>query len=327
VQAPNTPNTKVIFNSPTRGDFEFADTEVPAKIPFGGEQQLVVHQLPGGARVVDSMGRSEMPLTWSGVFLGVDALGRARALDGMRAEGLALVLTWSEMAYSVVISSFHADFKQSFEIPYTITCTVIKDRTGSSTSSTDNIDDAMFGDMATANALGDVIGDSPLTSFLGTLDSAISSVSTFAQAAQSTINGVLAPIAAVTGRVQTLIASTGNTIANVATVGGILPSTPIAQAAASLNSQVAAMTQLPVLYQLQSVVGRMGANMVSASNNGQQLTTAGGSLYTLASQAYGDAAAWTGIARANKLTDPVLTGVNKLVIPALPDGLDGVFAP
>lgn len=324
--APNTPNTTLVLNSPTRGDFAFAGTEVPARLPFGGEQSLVEHKLPGGARVVDAMGRDDMPLEWHGIFVGAGALARARALDAMRVDGLPLVLTWSEMAYSVVIKSFKADFEQKFQIPYSICCVVVKDRTSSSAGARAGIDDAMQGDMATATALGAKVGDSTLSGLLGTLGSAISTVSSFAQAAQSTINGVLAPIAAVTGQVKTLIAATGNTIANVTTLGGILPSNPIAQQAAKLTSQVAAMTQLPVLYQLQSVVGRMGVNLVSVSSNGQQVTSAGSNLYRMATDAYGDPSAWTGIARANGLTDPVLAGVNTIEIPALPDGAEGVFA-
>lgn len=324
--APNAPNTTLVLQSPTRDSFIFAETEVPTKIPFGGDQALAMHRLPGGARVVDSMGRDDMPLEWSGVFVGRDALSRARMLDDMRVDGLRLWLSWSELSFFVVIKSFKADFEQKFQIPYSISCLVVQDITRPASGAQARIDDEMSSDMATANILGAQVGDDTLTGLLGTLGGAISSVSSFAQAAQSTINGVLAPIAAVTGQVQTLIASVGNTIANVTTLGGILPSNPISQQAAKLTSQVAAMTQLPVLYQLNSVVGRMGSNLASVSTNGQRVTRAGGNLYQLAADTYGDPSAWTGIARANGLTDPVLIGVNAIQIPAMPDGAEGVFA-
>jgi hypothetical protein len=326
VVAPNTPNTTLVLNSPTRGDFVFADTDVPAKIPFGGEQHLVVHELVGGARQVDAMGRSDRPLEWSGIFVGANALSRARALDAMRVEGLPLVLTWSELAYSVLIRSFKPDFEQRFQIPYSIICEVVKDLTSSSSAGQASIDDAILGDMATATTLGAKVGDSTLDGLLGTLSTAVKSVSSFAQASQSTINSVLAPIAAVTTQVNTLIASAGNTIANVTTLGGILPSNPIAQQAAKLTGQVTAMTQSPILYQLNSVVGRMGLNVAGVSSSGQQVTTAGGNLYRMATDAYGDPSAWTGIARANSLTDPQLAGINTIEIPSLPDGADGVFS-
>jgi hypothetical protein len=323
--APNTPNTTLVLSSPARGDFAFANTEVPERIPFGGEQQLAVHELVGGARVVDAMGRNDTPLEWSGMFVGAQALARARALDAMRADGLPLVLTWSEMAYSIVIKSFRADYEQRFQIPYTISCIVVKDRTFSSAGAQANVDDAIRGDMATATSLGAQVGDSKLSGLLGTLGSAVSSVSSFAQATQSTINGVLQPVGAVTQQVKTLIAASANTIANVTTLGGILPNNPIAQQASRLTSHVTAMTQLPVLYNLQAVVGRIGGNLGSVGAPGQQLVTAGGNLFQVAAVNYGDASEWTGIARANGLTDPQLAGVNTIKIPALPEGAKGVF--
>lgn len=325
--APNTPNTVLVLNSPTRGDFAFANTEVPERIPFGGEQNLVEHNLPGGARVVDAMGRNDMPLEWSGIFVGAQALARARALDAMRVDGLPLVLSWSEMVYSVVIKSYRADYEQRFQIPYTICCLVVKDRTSPSTGAQASVDDSIRGDMATASTLGAQVGDSTLSSLLGTLGGAINSVSSFAKATQSTINGVLGPVGAVTAQVKTLIASSANTIANVTTVSGILPNNPVAQQAARLTGQVTAMTQLPTLYQLQSVVGRMGANVGSVAAPGQQVVMAGGNLYQVAASAYGDASQWTGIARANGLADPQLTGINTIKIPALPEGAAGVFLP
>ena len=52
----------------TLGDFEFARYEIPEQITFGGDQRLVVHELVGGTRVIDAMGRADAPLEWSGLF-------------------------------------------------------------------------------------------------------------------------------------------------------------------------------------------------------------------------------------------------------------------
>lgn len=323
--AGNTPDTTVVLSSPKRGDFAFSGYEVPEKIPFGGEQQLVEHELVGGTRVVDAMGRRDAPLEWSGIFIGSEALLRARTLDAMRVDGLPLGLTWSELAYTVVIKSLRADFERRYQIPYTISCTVVRDRTSPHAGWQASVDDTIRGDMATAAALGTQVGDSKLTGLLGTLSGAIGSVSSFAKATQTTINSVLGPVGAVTAQVHTLIASSANTIANVATVGGILPNNPIAQQAARLTGQVTAMTQLPMLYQLQSVVGRIGSNVSNVGAPSQQVVTAGGNLFKLAATSYGDASEWTGIARANGMVDPQLSGVNTIKIPALPEGAKGVF--
>jgi hypothetical protein len=47
------------------------------------------------------------------------------------------------------------------------------------------------------------------------------------------------------------------------------------------------------------------------------VTVVGGNLFALAAQYLNDATQWIRIAQANQLTDPVLQGVNVLVIPAV----------
>lgn len=310
----------------TLGDFEFARYEIPEKITFGGEQALAVHELVGGVRVVDAMGRIDGPLEWSGLFIGETALERARYLDGLRIAGKELTLFWSELAYRVVIKSFRCDFERSYKLPYSISCVVVEDLYDPPTEiAPAGIDEWIADDMADANALGDLIGDGPLSGLLGTLDSAISTVSSFANAVQSTINSVLTPLAAVQARVQVLIGSVGNVVSNVTTLGGILPNNPIAQQAANLTGQVTAMTQLPQLYNLQSVLGRMGGNLGSIGTAGRQVAVAGGNLYQMAADAYNDASRWTTIAKANGLSDPVIQGVQTVTVPPTADDSGGVM--
>jgi hypothetical protein len=322
-----TPDTILtLIDDWTDTSFSFSRLEVPERIAFGGEQALAVHELVGGVRVVDAMGRRDMPLQWSGMFLGPKALERARYLDGLRINGRGLRLYWSELSYSVVISSFHCNFERSYKLPYQITCTVVQDLSNPpSTLTTTGVDEFVQQDMASANNLGALIGDGPLSAALTALNTAISAVSSFAKASQSVINGVLVPLAAVNARVNILLASVGNTVTNVATVGGILPNTPIAQQAAKLSAQVTAMNQLPQLYNLQSVLGRIGGNLGNLNSTGQSVTVAGGNLYQIAGQAYGDPSAWTTIAKANNLTDPMLSGVQTVKVPPQSDGSGGVL--
>jgi hypothetical protein len=47
----------------------------------------------------------------------------------------------------------------------------------------------------------------------------------------------------------------------------------------------------------------------------QTITVVGGNLFALAAIYLNDATQWIRIAQANGLSDPVLTGLNKLVIP------------
>jgi prophage DNA circulation protein len=310
----------------TLGDFEFGRFEVPERINFGGSQAVATHRLVGGTRIVDAMGRDDAPLEWSGVFLGENALVRARHLDQLRIAGAPLILSWSEFSYTVLIQDYRADFNRFYEIPYRISCLVVQDWTSPVTAEgTESVDDAIADDMATADTLTASIADPTLTGLMGTLDAAIKSVSSFANAVTSTINSVLAPLAAVQARVNILIGSVGGVLNQVTTIGGILPNNPIAQQAASLMSQVNAMTHLPQLYNLQSVLGRMSGNLGSIGSSQQTITQAGGNLFSLAAKEYGDPTAWTTLAKANKITDPQLSGVTKLVVPPVPDNSGGVL--
>lgn len=111
----------------TLGQVTFSTYEIPQNINFGGDQALSIKQLVGGQRVIDAMGRIDDDITWSGLFFGSTSTFRARFLDTMRIQGLPLPLAWSQFNYSVVIKSFKASFERTYQIPYTITVSVIQD--------------------------------------------------------------------------------------------------------------------------------------------------------------------------------------------------------
>ena len=308
------------------GDVVFNRFEVPPNINFGGEQALVVHDFPGGARVVDAMGRRNVPIAWGGMFQGANALSRARYLDGLQAAGKPLVLTWSELGFIVVIQSFRPVFERAFEIPYTIECVVVSNVTMPVNDLPDpGIDEWILKDMDTMSTLGASINDGPLSGLLSKLEGAVAAVQSFATAVQSQINAVLAPIAAVQARVQALVANGSVAINSVTTLGGILPNNPIAQQTQRLTGQITAMTQAPLLLQLNAAAGRMSSNLGNLGNPSQTVTVAGGNLFQVAQQKFGDAMAWTGIARANNITDPAIQGVQTLKIPAKADNANGVL--
>jgi len=308
------------------GEITFADLEVPESLNWGGDQALVIQKLIGGSRVIDAMGRDDDAIQWSGWFLGASAFDRAQYVNTQRIIGQPLSLTMGPLNFTVIIRSFKATYEFQFRIHYSISCEVVQDNvTPTMLGAVPSIDDQMNGDMNTANGLGSLIGDGALSGLLGALNTAISGVSTFANAAQSTISSVLQPVAAVQLRVKTLLASAINTTSNIATVGGVLPFTPVAQAAASLGSQVVAFESQPSLLSLQGVMGRMSANLNSIRSNATTVTTAGGNLQQIAAKQYGDATSWTGIAKANGLTDPVVSGVQTLTVPIQPDSAGGVL--
>lgn len=309
------------------GDFQFQQQEIPESIPFGGEQALAVHRLVGGVKVVDAMGGFTRPISWSGWLLGESALVRARQLDMMREAGEPQQLTWSELDFVVVIRDFRADFQRFYQIPYTITCEVVQDLTLSTAGLGEpGIDDLISGDLGTASGLMSSISDSTLGSLFSSVQSAIQGVSSFANAAQSTLNGVLQPIAAFRTQAQTLITQTNNTLMNVTTLGGILPNNPISTQVSKITQQIVAAQNLPTLVQLDRVVGRIQGNIGSIYSSAKQQTVAAGNLMKIAAKEYGDAMAWTGLAKANPQLggDPQINGIATVTIPPTKDDVGGV---
>lgn len=307
------------------GDFVFAGHEIPAAMPFGGEQVLVTHRLVGGVRVIDSMGRDDAPIEWSGYLTGTNALPRARYLKWLMNAGKPLALTWSELSFTVLIARFEPVMERAYQIPYRISCVVLADNALPVTTIADpGIDASLAEDLVAAKTAAAEVGDAQLTQSVGALDKAIAAVSSFAKATTATINSVLTPIAAVQQRVQILVASTANALGNAATLGGVLPGNPISRQVAALSSQAAAAQQLPALLRIRAATSRMGVNL-GAINGGRQVAVAGGTLYDVAARQYGDATAWTGIARANRLDDPKISEVRVLTVPGVPDASGGVI--
>lgn len=109
------------------GGISLSDWEIPERINFGGRQQVVVHKLIGGTRIVDAMGPDPTDVTWSGRFRGPSATSRAQALDAMRAAGAQVSLFYLSTFVTVVITDFRADAERFYEVPYTITCAVVSD--------------------------------------------------------------------------------------------------------------------------------------------------------------------------------------------------------
>ncbi|BBL73221.1 hypothetical protein [Methylomagnum ishizawai] len=305
------------------GDFEFQRFEVPDAIHTGGTQILAVHPLIGGNRVVNAMGQSYANIEWSGTLTGPDAWNRMAALDAMRKSGKRYTLTFHGLRAPVVIEELRRTIHTVALIDYEISLLNV---TGAKVPPQETTQDAVGKDVAEAKALGKRVDDGILTDALDALDGAVRKVSDFANAAQDTINSVMQPIGAVVNRVQDLITTTTNTVINVTTLGGILPTNPIAQKVGGLVGGVTKYTHLPQLYQLQSVMGRMSTNVRSAATAGKTVTVAGGNLYQVAAKETGSAADWSALAKANGMTDPKIEGIKTLVIPKNPGATGGVLA-
>ena len=135
------------------GAVTFQDFEIPARIRFGGAQRLAVHVLPGGARVIDAMGRDDADIAWSGMFSGGDAADRARAIDLMRAQGGVWTLAWDEFCYLVVIGRFDAAYEHSNWVPYQISCKVVQDLAQSPVAIAVSVGTGVLADLGVVTAM------------------------------------------------------------------------------------------------------------------------------------------------------------------------------
>jgi hypothetical protein len=295
----------------------FQGAEVPERIPFGGAQLLDVQKMIGGRRRVNALGADDIPLAWTGWFLYASAISRARFIDSLRREGLKCTLSWDELRYQVVVSTFHADYEKPFKIPYSISFEVIEDQT----ATVDSVPavtpaQSLATDMARMGTLSNCIGDSTLNGLMGDLQSAMSAitnavqpianglkavtafVSGIANCADQIINSVegavasaTAPLAAVASHVQSLISGAEGAMASgLGVIPGLPANTIIFSALARMNAAV----QLPELYELRSIAARMQVNLplVSTPTSPKTITVGGGDLYTIAAQHLGDAASW-----------------------------------
>lgn len=90
----------------TLGGIQFDGYSTPSQMMGGGKQTMVVHKLPGGSRVIDTLGPDEANIVWDGFFWGNNAYSTALTLDAMRAAGQVLPLIWGGQFRSVIIDSF-----------------------------------------------------------------------------------------------------------------------------------------------------------------------------------------------------------------------------
>ena len=202
----------------------FQDFEVPSRITFGGRQRVAIHELPGGGRVIDAMGRDDAPLAWSGTFSGPAAAARALQLDLMRAEGLPWVLAWDVFSYLVVVTEFSASYERGNWIPYRIACGVMIDETAVLPTMALSLLQGVDTDLAAASGIAGV-DLSAATAALAGSSAAIPGSNAYA--------GSSAALAAASAGIASGLASAGAALL-------ALPDFPAAAAAAQRAAQLAA---------------------------------------------------------------------------------------
>ncbi len=236
------------------GPVAFRDFEIPSRINFGGAQRLAIHKLAGGARVIDSLGRDDADITFSGTFSGSDATLRARLLDELRSSGLTLPLTWDVFFYTVVIGKFQADYQNSGWIPYHVTCTVLRDEASALIETAVSL---------AANALSD-IGTALSLAAPGGID--LTPAQTALSAPGATVRDTGAYVSAQTAvaGVQASLSQAVATAEGTLTGAGPFTAGPAAAGVAGLTGATAASQQLASLTAAQGYLGRTSVNLANA---------------------------------------------------------------
>jgi hypothetical protein len=301
------------------GDFEFSGLEVPESVTVGGKQQLVVHKLVGGKRVVDVMGVGYDNMSWSGWFTGATAGDRVTELETLRDLGNPLTFNMDGYYFSVVIQHFSARFDFVYRRYYTIDLLVIarldSPITGNALSGT--LDALINSDVGEALGLSSVIDSGEVSTGVNAVKDAVSQVQGFANATIDTVQTVIRPLVATQAIVQSVISQVAGSINDITTLGGLIPGNPVSTSANNVLRQADALTQLAPLYQMQSVLERLQKNVLAGplANGTSSVTTSNSSLQKIAADAYGDQSRWTDIAAANSIVDPQLDGIQTIKIP------------
>jgi hypothetical protein len=98
--------------------------EIPEVITAGTRQQMAVHRLPGGARVIDCMGADRDQITWSGVLLGAGCGARSRQIELLAGSGKQVSLVWQDNVSTVVVDRYSGSHRFG-RVDYSISCTLL----------------------------------------------------------------------------------------------------------------------------------------------------------------------------------------------------------
>ena len=141
------------------GGFTFSGFSPPDLLPIGGKQAMNVHKLPGGARVIDTLGPDEEDITWRGTFFQNDAINVCVQLDAMRRSGRLTTLTFAGQSRQVVVGHFMYSIRRyPMWVEYVITCVVNQQAPsggGGASTSASGIDNSVSNDASQGSNIGE----------------------------------------------------------------------------------------------------------------------------------------------------------------------------
>ncbi|HQU04799.1 MAG TPA: hypothetical protein PLT25_08780 [Acidocella sp.] len=249
----------------TLGPVQFTGMEVPESLPLGGSQKLVVFEKPGGERVIQAMGRSDVPISWAGYLEGPNAESRMQLLDGLRLSAQPIQLAFGQSSYQVVVASFLASYKRSNWIPYRLAVTILADNAASFAASQPSLLDSLNSDLnaaagfdvaaAAQAAITDAVAVVNVAGALGLNTGAWTNAVGGLLTAQGLIG---TEQLAATGTVAGVVSAAG-------TIGNMLGASQIGNAASALTGMLSTTQTLAATTQAGSYIGRAITNLMTAS--------------------------------------------------------------
>ena len=211
-----------------------------------------IHKFPGGKRVIDAMGRDDIPLSWSGIFLD-DVEARAREIDQYRTAGEPISLTWRDFSYTVMVTDFQCETR-AYHSPYRITCTVL----------TDDTEGDQNGEPSVLQQIGADLNDALGFNVAGTVSTAISVAQTTATALTVLTGGSAAALSlqGAVGAAQTLN-SMATAAANSKIVNSVI--TTVQNADSAVTGLVDAVSNADLAAAGQAATGYLGRAQINAT--------------------------------------------------------------
>lgn len=286
------------------GGIEFSGFEVPELVPLGGEQAHSVKDFPGGDRQVQSFGYHRRPLTWTGILIGSDALKRHQALETMCDTGKAVTWSFGNQLADVLVTRYHPDLMDRFEIHYALEMVVVQDHAKPVPAQRPDADTQILAGLQKAMAAFDLKSSAWPPVGLSNLYSqwAVDMDWLFPWSELA-----LASLNALVNACEKLEAELDRFIEPLATEATLV---------SDLEALLAAEEALSGVR-----VSRMAIGTYLLGRAAPGLWAAGTSVWELGSQLYGDVSRGVDILMGNKLTDPTIKGPTKLtVLPATVSG-------
>jgi hypothetical protein len=196
----------------TLGEILFNGAEVPEVINGGGSQLQSIHQLIGGLRIVDTLGRSDIDISLKGIFSGIASVERVKYLDYLRISGNQVSFNYSQYSYLVVVKSLAWNMRMAYQIGYEITLTVVQDlNTPVTIAIPTSFSDEILGAYITALDLATLINDGGILGAMGVIGIALEA----AEAVGGLENATAAEIAAISSAISSASTAVNGVIGNL----------------------------------------------------------------------------------------------------------------